>query len=104
ADGAGTGGLASRCVPAATTHDAGRARRLGRRVPALRRGHRPVLPRSPSRLGTVVRARGRRAPRVGPGDRSPLPLAPHAVASPWHGAVRAQAPRAPPGALIVRDG
>ena len=60
--------------------DARRARRLGRGLPALRRGHRPLLPRDARRLGALVRPGGARDARLGAGDRPALPLTPHALA------------------------
>ena len=44
--------------------DARRARRLGRRLPPLRRGHRPRLPRRGGRLGALARPGGSRPPRL----------------------------------------
>ena len=61
ADRAGRGRLDARRVPAPATHDARGDRRLGRRLPALRRGHRPLLPGDAGRLGAVVRPGGRRS-------------------------------------------
>ena len=53
------GRLDARRLPAAAPRDARRARRLRRGLPALRRGHRPRLPRDARRLGALVRARRR---------------------------------------------
>ena len=64
---------------------------LGRRLSALRRGHRPLLPGDASGLGAVVRAVGGRHARIRRRDRSTLPLAPHAVAPPGNGTLRAEA-------------
>ena len=49
------GRLAARRLPAPAPRDARRARRLGRGLPALRRGHRPLLPRDAGGLGALVR-------------------------------------------------
>ncbi len=51
------------------------------------------------RLGALVRPGGRRPARVRGRDRPQVPLAAHALASPRHGALRAQAPRGPLAAL-----
>ena len=51
------GRLDARRLPAPAPDDARGDRRLGRRLPALRRGHRPLLPGDARRLGAVVRAR-----------------------------------------------
>ena len=57
------GRLDARCVPAPAAHDARGDRRLGRRLSALRRGHRPVLSGDASRVGALVRP-GCRRPRM----------------------------------------
>ena len=62
---AGAGRLAARRrLPADAALDARRARRLGRRLPPLRRGHRPRLPRRAGRLGALARAVRGRPPRL----------------------------------------
>ena len=53
----GARGLAPRGVPAHASRDARGARRLGRRLPPLRRGHRPRVPRGEGGVGALVRAR-----------------------------------------------
>ena len=78
--GARRGRLDARRLPAPAPRDARRARRLGRGLPALRRGHRPLLPRHARRLGALVRARRARDARLGAGRRSPF-LSRHTL---WH--------------------
>ena len=71
---------ARRRLPADATADARAARRLGRRLPALRRGHRRRLPRRAGRLGAVARPRRGRSARLRSRDRQALPLPAHALA------------------------
>src|SRR4029453_5082624 len=91
---AGGSRLAPGRVPAHAPLDARGARRLGRGLPPLLRGHRPLLPGDESGLGALVCAPGGGDTRVRGRDRPPLPVAAHALAPPGHGAVRAEAPRA----------
>ena len=60
---------ARRRLPAHAPDDAGGARRLGRRLPPLRRGHRPRVPRYAGRLGALARPGRGRATRLRGGDR-----------------------------------
>jgi N-acetylglucosaminyl-diphospho-decaprenol L-rhamnosyltransferase len=60
-------------------------------VPALRRGHRPPVPRDEGGLGALVRARRGRPPRAPGRDQHELADAPHALARGRNRAVRPQA-------------
>ena len=93
--GAGAGRLvARRRLSPDAPDDARRARRLGCRLPPLRRGHRRRLPRRPGRLGALARPGGGRPPRLRRGDRQALPRPAHALASARDGPLPAQASRA----------
>src|SRR5207253_11096496 len=81
-------------LPAHAPHDAGPDRRLGRRLQAVRRGHRPELPGDEGGLGTVVGAERRRPPRVPGGDRQALLHAPEPVAHARDASLSTEAPRA----------
>src|SRR6185503_11741895 len=91
---AGRGGLDAGRLPRAPPGDARRARRLRSRLPDVRRGHRPLLPRGAGRLGAVVRPRRRRRPRLRPRDRPPLPRPADALALARDPPFRPQAPGA----------
>ena len=68
-------------LPAPAPRDARGARRLGRGLPALRRGHRPLLPRDARRAGSAGTCPAAVVtPRLRRGDRPALPLAAHALA------------------------
>ena len=88
---AGAGRLAARRLPAPAARDARRARRLRRGLPAVRRGHRPLLPRGEGGLGALVRPGGGRPPRVEARDGPALLHAPDALALARYRALRAQA-------------
>src|SRR6185503_20665075 len=85
------GRLAARVLPAPTPRDARRARRVRRGLSALRRGHRPLLPRDARGLGALVRPRGARDARLGAGDRQAVPLTELPLARAEHGPLRQQA-------------
>src|SRR5207253_83808 len=82
--------------------DARRARRLRRRLPHVRRGDRPLLPRGESRLGALVRPGGDRPPPVGRAHRRALPDAADALALAQRPPLRAQAPGAAPSAPVSK--
>ena len=69
ADGAGRGRLDARRLAAPSPLDARRARRLRRRLPDVRRGDRPLLPRCEGGLGALVRPAGGRPPPLGRAHR-----------------------------------
>src|SRR5207248_4981005 len=96
-----SGGHDARGVPAHASCDAGGDRRLGRRLQALRRGHRSQLSRDEGRLGALVGAGGGRPPRIPGRDRQALLHAPESVAPARDAALPAQASRAVARAAVT---
>src|SRR5262249_45573731 len=90
----------ARRVPPDAQDDARGARRLGRRLPALRRRHRPQLPSDEGGLGALVGSGRRRPPRVPGRHRQAILHAAELVAPEGDGAVPAQASRAPARAPV----
>src|SRR5262249_29877019 len=97
------GRLDARRLSADAANDARRDRWVGRGLPALLRGHRPLLSGSQGGLGTLVRPGCPRHARVRGGDRRAVPVASHVVACAGHGPLRPQASRAPARAVSERE-
>ena len=100
-----SGRLDARRLPAHAPHHARGDRRLGRGLPALLRGHRPLLPRRAGGVGAVVRARRRRHARLRSRDRPADSYRDtrSGTRAEWR-AVRAQASRAAPRAVSDKGG
>src|SRR5439155_22877919 len=84
----------ARRVPAHAPHDARPDRRLGRRLQAVRRGHRPQLPGNEGGLGALVGAERGRPPRVPGTDRQTLLHTKESLASTGDAPLPPQAPGA----------